>query len=108
VTEGSSKAVPDETGSRYAANEEAGELHGSGVMKYHCKETLQRAYLYLDGEVLSETERREIQIHLEDCQPCLERVGLDKEVTLLLARIKGSDPCPEGLKARLGRLFDEA
>ena len=41
-------------------------------MKERCKETLQRVYLFLDGEMLSESERLEIEVHLEECPPCFE------------------------------------
>ncbi|MGH2734172.1 MAG: mycothiol system anti-sigma-R factor [Actinomycetota bacterium] len=76
-------------------------------MKERCRETLERAYLYVDGEGLSEAERLEIQTHLEDCAPCFERVGLDHEVSRVIARLKGHDQCPEGLKARITALIVE-
>lgn len=70
-------------------------------MKEGCRETLQRAYLFLDRECLGEAERREIEIHLEECRPCLERVGLDRELTMIVARLKDSHRCPGELKARI-------
>ncbi|MFN2594432.1 MAG: zf-HC2 domain-containing protein [Actinomycetota bacterium] len=76
-------------------------------MKYHCRETLARAYLYLDGEVLSEGERHEIWVHLEECKPCYDRVGLDREVTEVLARLRGTHRCPETLRSRLSQLLNE-
>lgn len=78
-------------------------------MKERCRETLQRAYLFLDGEVLSEEERLEIQVHLEECEPCYERYGVDREVTFLIGRrLRGSNPCPEGLKTRIESLLRDA
>ena len=77
-------------------------------MKDISKEILQRAYLFMDGEVLSEAERIEIQVHLEECSPCLERYGLDEEVTVLMTRLRGSTPCPEALKSRISGLLEEA
>lgn len=65
------------------------------------------AYLFLDGEVLTTAQRTEIQVHLEECLPCLERYGLETEVTHLVARLKGSSRCPSELKARISRLLDE-
>jgi mycothiol system anti-sigma-R factor len=77
-------------------------------MKEVCRETLERAYLFLDGEILSVTERHQIQVHLEECQPCLERYGLQTEVSVLVARLKGADRCPDGLKKRISELLDRA
>ncbi len=47
-------------------------------MKEHCREILARAYLFLDGEGLSAEERVEIEVHLEECAPCLERYDLQR------------------------------
>lgn len=73
----------------------------------NCRETLEEAYLYLDGEILTQTRRLEIAHHLEECVPCLERYGLDKEVTLIVARLRESTPCPNGLKIRIANLIQE-
>lgn len=76
-------------------------------MKERCRETLQRAYLFLDGEILSVTERHEIRRHLEDCAPCYERVGVEREVSAVVARLKGCHPCPDDLRDRIASLLDE-
>ena len=77
-------------------------------MKEDCRVTLQRAYLFLDNEGLSEQERAEIGAHLEKCRPCLERYGLEEEVTALLSRLRGRQPCPERVKARIQSLIEGA
>ena len=76
-------------------------------MSEHCEEVLEQAYLYLDGEFLSESERIEIERHLEECAPCLERVGLDQEVQRVVARLKGAHPCPQRLKVKINALMVE-
>lgn len=76
-------------------------------MKEDCRIALQKAYLFLDGELLSETERIDIQGHLEDCRPCLEQYGLEGEVTALVARLKGPEPCPENVKKRIQLMIQE-
>jgi mycothiol system anti-sigma-R factor len=76
-------------------------------MKERCRETLERAYLFLDGEVLSEAERHEMKRHLEDCGPCYERFGVEEDISAIVARLKGCQPCPEGLRARISGLLDE-
>ena len=77
-------------------------------MKEDCRVTLERAYLFLDGEGLTEDERGEIRAHLERCRPCLERYGLEEEVTALLRRLRGSQPCPDRVKARIQSIIEEA
>ena len=77
-------------------------------MKEHCRKTLHKAYLYLDGEILSETERTEIRVHLEECAPCYERYGVDEQVKLLVARLKGGCRCPDELRSKVARMFEEA
>ncbi len=78
-------------------------------MKERCKETLQRVYLFLDGEMLSESERLEIEVHLEECPPCFESYGLEREVQrMIVSRLRGTTPCPEHLKSRIANLLDES
>jgi mycothiol system anti-sigma-R factor len=76
-------------------------------MKEECRVTLERAYLFLDGEILSESERLEIKGHLEACRPCLERYGLESEVSSLLAKLRGHEGCPPRLKNRIEGLIAE-
>jgi mycothiol system anti-sigma-R factor len=77
-------------------------------MKEVCRETLQKVYLYMDGEILSVEERRTIRIHLEECAPCYERYGVDEQVKALVARISVGCRCPEELRSKLTRMIDEA
>jgi mycothiol system anti-sigma-R factor len=74
-------------------------------MKDECERALHRAYLYLDGEVLSREERLEIRTHLEACRPCFERYGLEEVVTALVARLRDSHRCPEHVRVRITALF---
>lgn len=77
-------------------------------MKETCKRVLERAILIVDGEDISQEERVEIETHLRDCQPCFERHGLDVEVKSVMVRLRGTTPCPEGLKAKVSQIFEEA
>jgi mycothiol system anti-sigma-R factor len=78
-------------------------------MSHHCKEVLEQAYLYLDGEGLTSVQRVEIETHLEDCGPCLEAYGVEREVvTVIIARLRGSTPCPPALKERISVALDDA
>lgn len=70
-------------------------------MKELCRKTLERAYLFLDGEVLSDAERVEFKHHLDECSPCYERVGLQREIGALIRRIGAHPDCPDDLKSRI-------
>lgn len=78
-------------------------------MKEVCREYLARAYLFLDGEVLSEAERTEIQLHLEECSPCMERYGMERELVAVIARLRTTTPrCPAALRDRIATLLDNS
>ena len=76
-------------------------------MKEICRETLERAYLLLDGEPVTAEERLQIESHLQACEPCFERHGLDHEVKRLIARLHGSSPCPDQLKTKISSLLKD-
>jgi mycothiol system anti-sigma-R factor len=76
-------------------------------MKERCREVLQKAYLFLDGEVLTVEERTHIEVHLEECAPCLESYGLEKDFVFVTNRLKGKTVCPDKLKSRIVGLLDE-
>lgn len=77
-------------------------------MKAICREVLEQAYLFLDGEGLSEAQRLEVEAHLEDCAPCFEAYGLQREATHLLMRLRGASPCPNELKSRILSIIEHA
>lgn len=78
-------------------------------MSHHCQEVLKQAYLYLDGEGLTEVERLEIETHLEECGPCLEAYGVEREVvTVIIARLGGAERCPDALKQRISMALEQA
>jgi mycothiol system anti-sigma-R factor len=76
-------------------------------LKDECREVLERTYLFLDGELLSVSERVEIEGHLEECRPCLERYGLEQELQALLAKVKNKHVCPERLRSKILGLLDQ-
>jgi mycothiol system anti-sigma-R factor len=84
---------------------EGSDYGSSKNLKEDCRDTLERAYLFLDGEVLTDAERADIRTHLEECRPCYERYGLESEITALLARLRGCQRCPEALRLRITALF---
>jgi mycothiol system anti-sigma-R factor len=77
-------------------------------MKDICRQTLQRAYLILDGEPIAEEERTRIEEHLEDCQPCYQRYGIEIEMKRVISRLRGSETCPKALKHRIFNFMEES
>jgi mycothiol system anti-sigma-R factor len=65
-----------------------------------CDQILNEVYLFLDLEC-SDDRRNAIQIHLDECGPCLREYGIEQEVKALVARCCGSDRAPDELRDRL-------
>jgi mycothiol system anti-sigma-R factor len=78
------------------------------VVKERCRDILGKAMYALDGEAVSEAELAEIETHFEDCRPCFERHGLDRETKLLIARLRGNDVCPDTLRRRITILIRQS
>ncbi|HZJ50927.1 MAG TPA: zf-HC2 domain-containing protein [Actinomycetota bacterium] len=74
-------------------------------MREYCRTTLELIYLYIDEEILSESERREIRVHLEECGPCYERFGLQRRVTVIVSRQQRHSSCPQELRARITQIL---
>ena len=65
----------------------------------HCAEVLQRMFFFIDNE-LAQADSRQIQQHLEDCGPCLEKYDLERTVKALVQR-SCSEHAPETLRDRV-------
>ena len=50
-----------------------------------CSDVIEAVYLYLDGELATESLDH-IRSHLDDCSPCLREYGIEREVKVLIAR----------------------
>jgi mycothiol system anti-sigma-R factor len=71
--------------------------------KHHetpCSEVLDRVYVYLDGEI-DQADGAKIQLHLDECGPCLQQYDLDKVVKALVARSCGCDRASEELREKV-------
>lgn len=65
-----------------------------------CREVLAGMWLLLDGEC--DAERRELmQTHLEKCEVCSGKVGLEARLKKLLACKCGGERAPDRLRQRL-------
>jgi mycothiol system anti-sigma-R factor len=66
----------------------------------HCREVLERAFEYLDGE-MGPMDCDAVKAHLEECVSCLEQVREDERLKQV---IRDGCPCetaPEDLRARI-------
>lgn len=65
-----------------------------------CSEVLTEVFLFLDSEC-DEPRRQLIAEHLEECGPCLQQFGVEKQIKELVARKCGGDRAPDGLRQRV-------
>lgn len=65
-----------------------------------CSEVLGHLYEYLDRE-MSEEERRKFEEHFGECNPCLEKYGLEQAVKKLVKRCCGHDDVPGDLRSKV-------
>lgn len=65
-----------------------------------CEEVLQKVWLFLDSEC-DQISRSHIAQHLEECGPCLQYFGIEREIKALVHRKCGGDPTPAGLRERV-------
>ncbi|HSJ21844.1 MAG TPA: mycothiol system anti-sigma-R factor [Nocardioidaceae bacterium] len=65
----------------------------------HCSEILQRMFFFIDNE-LERADCDEIQQHLDDCQPCLEKYNLELTVKSLVQR-SCTEHAPDTLRERV-------
>ena len=63
------------------------------------------AMAYLDDELVAE-ERRELELHLLDCQTCKKHVDGERAELALVRKALAAPPAPDLLKARIGRALD--
>ncbi|MBV8462965.1 MAG: mycothiol system anti-sigma-R factor [Acidimicrobiales bacterium] len=64
-----------------------------------CDETIERLYVYLDGE-LTEQRRIEIARHLDLCGPCVHAYGFEAELRKVIAS-RCKDRVPDSLVSRV-------
>jgi mycothiol system anti-sigma-R factor len=70
--------------------------------KHHdvdCAEILERVVFFIDNE-LEDADCAQIQQHLEECGPCLDKFDLERTVKSLVAR-SCSERAPEGLRDKV-------
>jgi len=66
----------------------------------HCREVLERAFEYLDGE-MGPLDCDAVKTHLEKCVSCLEQVREDERLKQVIREGCPCESAPEDLRARI-------
>jgi len=64
-----------------------------------CSEVLERVFFFIDNE-METADKGEIERHLDECGPCLQKYDLERTVKLLVAR-SCSEHAPESLRDKV-------
>ncbi|MGA9748661.1 MAG: mycothiol system anti-sigma-R factor [Nocardioides sp.] len=64
-----------------------------------CSEVLDRVFSFIDNE-LKTADKAEIEQHLDECLPCLQKYDLERTVKALVAR-SCSEHAPETLREKV-------
>jgi mycothiol system anti-sigma-R factor len=67
--------------------------------KKDCSEVIHQIFVFIDNE-LDQASCGEIQQHLDECGPCLEKYNLERTVKALVAR-SCSEQAPEQLREKV-------
>ena len=70
-----------------------------------CEEALAELYTFLDGELTAE-KREHIRVHLDDCNPCLERYDFEAELRVVIST-KCKESVPQELKDRIAATLSQ-
>jgi mycothiol system anti-sigma-R factor len=77
---------------------------GTGESDGDCRETIERLYHYLDGE-LTDERRIEIKRHLDECPPCLNAYDFEAELRQVVAD-RCRDRVPDSLRDRIHQAIE--
>ena len=73
--------------------------HGDEVSASECADFLERIVYFIDNE-LDEADCTEVRMHLDSCNPCLEKYDLQRTVKSVVAR-SCSEAAPDELRQRV-------
>jgi mycothiol system anti-sigma-R factor len=73
--------------------------HGGEVSASECADFLERIVYFIDNE-LDEADCSEVRMHLDSCNPCLEKYDLQRTVKSVVAR-SCSELAPSELRERV-------
>lgn len=70
-----------------------------------CKEVVKKMYLYLDREILTEEERKELEEHLRLCRKCCQRYEFEQQLWSFIRKNSLEDSIPETLLTRIEQVI---
>jgi mycothiol system anti-sigma-R factor len=73
--------------------------HDHDHERVDCGQVLAELYTFLDGELTVERRSR-IQVHLDDCNPCLEVFDFEAELRQVI-RSRCAEAVPDSLRRRV-------
>lgn len=73
--------------------------HGDELAFADCADFLERIVYFLDNE-LDEADCSEVRVHLDQCNPCLEKYDLQRTVKAVVAR-SCYEAAPDELRERV-------
>lgn len=71
-----------------------------------CEEVLREIELYLDGEIQDRSLRREIDVHLSACSPCLDRADFRRRLKSIVHEKCGREEIPSNLLERIRSVLE--
>jgi mycothiol system anti-sigma-R factor len=77
----------------------AGDPCGAQPYDKDCTEVLDRVFFFIDNE-LPTADFAQIQHHLDECRPCLQKYDLERTVKALVAR-SCSEHAPQALRDKV-------
>ncbi len=75
------------------------DRHDGEVSASECADYLERIVYFIDNE-LDEADCSEVRLHLDSCNPCLEKYDLQRTVKSVIAR-SCSESAPAELRERV-------
>ena len=99
--------MPGEEINRREGEVTVGETADAIQLRGHeCQEALDTLYRFIDGE-LTEQRRRQIQDHLDDCPPCLDKFDFEAVLKVVIAQ-RCRETVPESLRLRIAISLQDA
>jgi mycothiol system anti-sigma-R factor len=70
----------------------------------HCEEALREVQRFLDGE-LDQSVRSQIELHLSDCPPCMQRVEFRRHIKIMVSSKCSGDAVPAHVDQKIRDLI---
>jgi mycothiol system anti-sigma-R factor len=70
----------------------------------NCEEWFERLYQILDKD-LDAKVWKELEQHMQDCQPCLDRFELEKRIQERVKQCCKEESCTESIRLRIKAIF---